>query len=179
MTIIKHKDQRLGIFLDVQNLYHSAKNLYGMRVNFPAVIQTITDGRKLVRAIAYVTSTEEGEEIPFFDMLVTIGVETKSKNLQVFSDTSRKSDWDVGISVDMLTLAPKLDAIALVSGDGDFIPALEHVRTLGCQVEVVAFGKTCSQKLKEAADDFIDLSESYKEFLFPKTRAKKTIRKKK
>lgn len=170
MTVVKHPGQRIGIFLDVQNLYHSAKNIHGTRVNFTTVIQTITGKRGLIRAIAYVTRTEEGEELPFLEALVNIGVETKSKDLQIFSDTARKSDWDVGIAVDMISMAPKLDVVVLVSGDGDFIPALEHVRKFGCQVEVVAFDETCSQRLRNVADDFIDLSSSRKKFLFPKTR---------
>ena len=65
----------------------------------------------------------------------------------------------------MIGLAPKLDVIALVSGDGDFVPALEYVKKFGCQVEVIAFGKTCSQRLQEVADDFVDLCVTSRKFL--------------
>lgn len=162
MVIIKHANQRVGVFLDVQNLYHSAKNLYGARVNFEAVVKNIVANRTLIRAIAYVIHTESGDETKFLDALVNMGIETKSKELQVFKDNAKKADWDVGLAVDMIGLAPKLDVIALVSGDGDFVPALEYVKKFGCQVEVIAFGKTCSQRLQEAADDFVDLCASKK-----------------
>ena len=162
MVIIKHTNQRVGIFLDVQNLYHSAKNLYNARVNFEAVVKNIVVDRTLIRAIAYVIHTESGDETAFLEALVNMGIETKSKELQVFKDNAKKADWDVGLAVDMISLAPKLDVIALVSGDGDFVPALEYVKKFGCQVEVVAFGKTCSQKLQEASDDFVDLCASKK-----------------
>ena len=162
MVIIKHSNQRVGVFLDVQNLYHSAKNLYDSRVNFEAVVKAVVSSRTLIRAIAYVIHTDSGDESAFLDALVNMGIETKSKELQVFKDNAKKADWDVGLAVDMVGLAPKLDVIALVSGDGDFVPALEYVQKFGCQVEVVAFGKTCSQKLQDASDDFIDLCSSKK-----------------
>ena len=161
MTVIKHANQRVGVFLDVQNMYHSAKKLYNARVNFEQVIKNIVDDRTLVRAIAYVISTESGEETGFLDALVKMGIETKSKDLQIFSDNAKKADWDVGLAIDMVSLAPKLDVIALVSGDGDFVPALDYIKKFGCQIEVVAFGKTCSQRLREeVADDFIDLDST-------------------
>ena len=165
MTVIKHANQRVGVFLDVQNLYHSAKNLYDARVNFESVVKNIVSGRTLIRAIAYVIRTESGDESAFLDALVGMGIETKSKDLQIFSDNAKKADWDVGLAVDMVSFAPKLDVIALVSGDGDFVPALEYVKKFGCQVEVVAFGKTCSQRLVAASDDFIDLCSSSRKYL--------------
>lgn len=165
MTVIKHANQRVGVFLDVQNLYHSAKNLYEARVNFESVVKNIVSGRTLIRAIAYVIRTESGDETAFLDALVNMGIETKSKDLQIFSDSAKKADWDVGLAVDMVSLAPKLDVIALVSGDGDFVPALEYVKKFGCQVEVIAFGKTCSQRLSNVADDFTDLCSSSRKYL--------------
>ncbi len=165
MTVIKHANQRVGIFLDVQNLYHSAKNLYDARVNFESVVKNIVANRTLIRAVAYVIKTETGEETGFLEALVNMGIETKSKDLQIFSDNAKKADWDVGLAIDMISMAPKLDVIALVSGDGDFVPALEYVQKFGCQLEVVAFGKTCSQRLQETADDFIDLCSSPRKFL--------------
>ncbi len=165
MTVIKHPNQRVGVFLDVQNLYHSAKNLYDSRVNFESVVKTIVSDRTLIRAIAYVIRTESGEETGFLEALVNMGIETRSKDLQIFSDNAKKADWDVGLAIDMIGLAPKLDVIALVSGDGDFVPALEYVKKFGCQVEVIAFGKTCSQRLQETADDFVDLCVTSRKFL--------------
>jgi uncharacterized LabA/DUF88 family protein len=157
MTVIKHKEQRVGVFLDAQNLYHSAKNLHQGRVNFDNVLSDALAGRQLVRAIAYVISTESGEESSFFDALAKIGIETKTKDLQIFSSGSKKADWDVGLAIDAVKLASKLDVVVLASGDGDFIPLIEYLKMNGCQVEVISFGKSASGKLKEVADDFIDL----------------------
>lgn len=161
MTVIKHKQQRVGVFIDTQNLYHSAKNLYHSRVNFGAIMKEAVAGRSLIRAIAYVITTESGEEHGFFDALGKLGIETKTKNLQIFSGGAKKADWDVGLAVDAIKLAPKLDTVIIASGDGDFIPLVEYLQTNeGCQVEIISFGKSSSQKLKEVADDFIDMCDS-------------------
>jgi uncharacterized LabA/DUF88 family protein len=161
MTVIKHKQQRVGVFIDTQNLYHSAKNLYHARVNFGAIMKEVVAGRSLIRAIAYVITTESGDETNFFDALGKLGIETKTKNLQIFSGGAKKGDWDVGLAVDAIKLAPKLDTVIIASGDGDFCPLVEYLQTNeGCQVEVISFGKSSSQKLKEVADDFIDMCDA-------------------
>jgi uncharacterized LabA/DUF88 family protein len=166
MTVIKHKDQRVGIFIDTQNLYHSAKNLYHARVNFGAVVKEALGGRSLIRAVAYVITTESGEEKAFFDALKKVGIETKTKDLQIFMGGSKKADWDVGLAVDAIKLAPKLDTVILATGDGDFVPLVEYLRTnQGCQVEVISFGKSTSSMLKEATDDFIDMCDNPKKYL--------------
>ena len=161
MTVIKHKQQRVGVFIDTQNLYHSAKNLYHSRVNFGAIMKEVVAGRSLIRAIAYVITTESGDETNFFDALGKLGIETKTKNLQIFSGGAKKADWDVGLAVDAIKLAPKLDTVIIASGDGDFIPLVEYLQTnMGCQVEVISFGKSSSQKLRDVADDFIDMCDA-------------------
>lgn len=166
MSIIKHKEQRVGVFIDTQNLYHSARNLYNRKVNFGTVVKDAVGGRKLVRAIAYVITSEAGDEKSFFEALEKMGIETKTKDLQVFSGGAKKADWDVGLAVDAITMAPKLDAVILLSGDGDFIPMVEYLQIhSGIQVEVVTFGKSASMKLKEVANDFTDLSENPKKYL--------------
>ncbi len=163
--IVKHKEQRVGIFIDTQNLYHSAKNIYKAKVNFDAVVRTALGDRKLVRAISYVVTTESGEEQAFFDALQKIGIETKTKDLQIFFGGAKKADWDVGMAIDAIKMAPKLDVIVLATGDGDFIPLVEYVRAQGCQVEVIAFGRSASGKLRETTDDFLDMDEDPGTFL--------------
>jgi len=158
MTVIKHKEQRVGVFIDTQNLYHSARNLYQARVNFGAVLKDAVAGRKLVRAVAYVITTEAGDEKNFFEALTKLGIETKTKDLQIFAGGTKKADWDVGLAVDAIKMAPRLDCVVIGSGDGDFVPLVEYLQTIGVQVEVVAFGKSTSGKLREAADDLVDLS---------------------
>lgn len=160
MAIIKHRQQRVAVFIDAQNLYHSAKNLYQKRVNFGAILQEAVGGRQLVRAVAYVIRTESGEESAFFEALQKLGIETRVKDLQVFYGGAKKADWDVGLAIDAVSIASKVDAIVIASGDGDYIPLLEYVRyATGTQVEVISFGKSTSGKLKETADHFTDLGD--------------------
>lgn len=166
MTIIKHKAQRVGVFIDTQNIYHSAKNLYHSKANFGAILKEVLDGRVLVRAIAYVASTESGEEKNFFDALSKAGIETRTKPLQIFVGGAKKANWDIDLAMDAVKLANKLDAVVIVSGDGDFVSLIEYLQNAhGTQVEVVAFGKSASAKLHEAADDFFDMDNNPKKFL--------------
>ncbi len=174
MSIIKHKEQRVGIFIDAQNIYHTARNLFNRRVNFGEVVKSALADRKLVRSIAYVITSEAGDEQAFFEALTKTGIETRTKDLQIFADGSKKADWDVGLAVDAITLAPKLDTVIIVSGDGDFIPLVKYLQiNEGCQVEVVSFGKSSSMNLKEIADDFLDLSEDPKRYLIGFTGQKR------
>ncbi|MBU3668949.1 MAG: NYN domain-containing protein [Candidatus Taylorbacteria bacterium] len=158
MSVIKHREQRVGIFIDTQNLYHSAKNLYHGKVNFGAIMKEAIAGRALIRAVAYVITTESEEEKNFFEALGKLGIETKTKNIQIFNSGAKKADWDVGLAVDAIKLAPKLDTIIIASGDGDFAPLVDYLKTNeGCQVEVISFGKSSSGQLRAVADDFIDM----------------------
>ncbi len=166
MAIIKHSDQRVAVFIDTQNVYHSARNLYKSYVNFSNILKDAVAGRKLVRAMAYVIASEAGDENAFFDALTKIGIETKVKDLQVFADGAKKGDWDVGLTIDAVTISPRIDAVVIVSGDGDYVPLVEYLQKhSGIQVEVISFGKSTSMKLKEAADDFFDLSANPNKYL--------------
>lgn len=162
-----NKAQRVGVFIDVQNMYYSAKSMYKAKVNFVQILKTAVNGRALIRAIAYVIKTDiVKEEKNFFEALEKIGFEVRAKDLQVFYGGHKKGDWDIGISMDMIELAPKLDVAVLVSGDGDFVPLVVHLqRALGVRTEVIAFGKSSSSKLKEAADSFLDLDINPKKYL--------------
>jgi uncharacterized LabA/DUF88 family protein len=167
-NIIVHKEQRIAIFLDVQNLYHSARNLHGARVNFREILNRAISQRKLIRAFGYVVRTKTGEEKPFFDALVKLGIETRIKDLQEFYDGLKKADWDVGIVVDAIRVSASVDVICLGSGDGDFIPLVEYLKNQGKRVEIFAFGRTTSSRLKETSDEFIDLDEEPEKYLLKK-----------
>jgi uncharacterized LabA/DUF88 family protein len=161
-----YEKQRVGIFVDVQNMYYSARNIYKSKVNFKTLLREAVRGRQLIRAIAYVIKADVKDETNFFEALKSLGYEVKAKDLQVFFGGAKKGDWDIGIAMDMIELAPKLDAIVLVSGDGDFVPLVRHLKhALGCYVEVLAFGKTSAQKLVEEADNFIDMEQNVQRFL--------------
>jgi len=156
-----HKSQRVGIFIDIQNLYHSAKHLYSARVNYRELLKELTAGRPLVRAIGYVVKSETAlGEASFFEALTKNGIELRTKDLQVFPGGLKKADWDVGMAVDAIRMANFLDVVILVTGDGDFLPLVDYLKWgLGREVEVAAFGRSASAKLKESADLFIDLEK--------------------
>ena len=169
---MKYKAQRVGIFVDVQNLYYSAKALHNAKVNFGEILKTAAAERPIVRAIAYAVKAEMPEEQSFFDALEKLGFEVKTKDLQVFVSGQKKADWDVGIAVDILKMAPKLDTVVLVSGDGDYQLLLEHVKAEGCRAEVISFGKSTSAKLIEEADDFTDMDLDSKRYTLRSNRKK-------
>jgi uncharacterized LabA/DUF88 family protein len=161
-----YKEQRVGVFVDVQNLYYSARNVYKSKVDFRAILKEAIKGRNLIRAIAYVIRADVKDEENFFDALKNLGYEVKEKDLQVFYGGAKKGDWDIGIAMDLIELAPKLDTVVLVSGDGDFVPLVRHLKhALGCYVEVMAFGKSSSQKLIEDADNYLDLDSDVQKYL--------------
>ena len=162
------KEQRVGVFIDVQNMYYSARYIYKSKVNFKTLLDQAVRGRNLIRAMAYVIKADVKDESNFFEVLKSLGYEVKAKDLQVFYGGAKKGDWDIGIAMDMIELAPKLDAIVLVSGDGDFVPLVQHLKhALGCYVEVIAFGKSSSQKLVDEADNFVDMDLTPQKFLIP------------
>jgi uncharacterized LabA/DUF88 family protein len=158
---MRHKEQRVGIFIDIQNLYHSSKNLYKSRVNYKELIKELVAGRKLIRSIAYVVKSDTAlGESSFFDSLIRAGLELRIKDLQINADGSKKADWDIGMAVDALRMSDFLDVVILVTGDGDFIPLIQYLQYgKGRSVEVAAFGRTASGKLQEIADQFINIEK--------------------
>jgi len=165
---IKPKEQRVEVLIDVQNLYYSARNLHQAKVNFKEILKKSIAGRKFIRAFAYVVRTKTGEEKSFFEALTKLGIETKIRDLQEFYGGGKKADWDVGIVIDAIRTSPGVDVVILCSGDGDFIPLVEYLKNQGKRVEVMAFGRTTSSKLKETADEFLDIEKSLKTFLLKK-----------
>lgn len=166
-------EQRVGIFLDIQNLYHSAKNLHGSRVNYKELIKYAASDRKIVRTIAYVVASDSqtGEDA-FFGALEKEGIELRMKDLQVYPNGVKKADWDVGMAVDAIRLAPSLDVIVLATGDGDFMPLVEYLQIgLGKIVEIIAFARTTSGKIKEGASRFTDV-DSIPKVIFKSGRSR-------
>jgi len=165
-----HKEQRVAVFVDVQNMYYSAKNLYSAKVNFGNVLEEGVSGRKLVRAFAYVIKADVGAEKEFFEALHKRGFEVKEKELQIFYDGSKKGDWDVGLCMDVVRIIPKIDVMVLVSGDGDYSDLLDYARSQGVRTEVLAFEKTTSSRLLAETDEFIDMSKDLGKFLIKSAR---------
>ncbi|MBP7967562.1 NYN domain-containing protein [Candidatus Woesebacteria bacterium] len=165
--IVRNRDQRVAVLVDVQNLYYSGKNLYNARVNYKNLLSKLVQKRLLVRAIAYVIKTEESKESEFFEAVHNAGFEVKEKMLQTFYGGAKKGDWDVGIAMDAIRLGNKVDSIILVSGDGDFRPVVNFLQqSSGCLVEVAAFKKTANKELIEMADDFFNIESHTRDLLF-------------
>lgn len=168
----KFSEQRVGVLVDVQNMYYTARVLYGKKVNFKNILEDAVSERKLIRAVAYGVQTEEGMEAPFFEALENAGYEVKKKELQIFAGGAKKADWDVGIAMDAVRFSKSMDVIVLVSGDGDYVPLLEYIQnTAGCRVEVLAFRESTSAKLVDKADEFYDLSLNKRRFLLARSNA--------
>lgn len=160
-----HEDQRVAVLADSQNLYHTAQSIYSRNVDYGGLLEKAVQRRRLVRAIAYVIRADAPEEDQFFDALEDIGYETKMKDIKTYSDGSKKADWDVGLSLDAVTLADHVDTIVLCTGDGDFSRLCSHLRHEGVRVEVLCFDESTAEELIEAADAFIDMSERPDTFL--------------
>jgi len=167
-TVPQRKNHRIGVFVDVSNMYHSAKNLYKARVNFRELLKLSTANRQLVRAIAYVVKSDTEEEKAFFGALEKVGYELKSKDLQIFPGGMKKGDWDVAIAIDAISLSKQLDVVVLVSGDGDYEPLVEYLKYSGLIVEVVGFNRSTSSKLIDVAHNFTDLDEAVEKVILKK-----------
>ena len=159
ITISQRKNHRVGVFVDVQNMYHSAKNLYQARVNFRELLKIAAAGREVVRAIAYVVKSDTEEEKAFFEALEKAGFELKTKDLQIFPGGMKKADWDVGLAIDTVGLSKHLDVVVIVSGDGDFEPLVNYLQYSGLIVETVSFRRSTSARIIEATNNFVDLEE--------------------
>jgi len=163
-----HDNQRIGVFVDVQNMYYSAKNLYNGKVDFEKLLESAVMDRELIRASAYVISANTKDEDNFFEALERIGYEVKIKELKEFYGGEKKGDWDVGMSIDAVQQAKKLDTIVLVTGDGDFEVLVQHLKAMGCRVEVMSFKRSSAKEIRGAADKFLDMDENPEKFLVNK-----------
>ena len=150
--------QRVGILVDVQNMFYSAYDCFRGRLNYKKLLETASAGRQVVRALAY-AMRDGNNQSSFFTMLREVGFELRTKEPRVRPDGTRKGGWDIGIAIDALTLAPKLDVVALVSGDGDFLDLVHALKARGVRVEVFAFERNCGRHLREAADHFVPIGE--------------------
>lgn len=168
--MIQNPDQRVGVFIDTQNMYYSARHLFQRKVNFKNILEDAVGKRKLIRAIAYVVRTKTHEESPFFEALQKAGIETKEKELMEYLSGQKKADWDVGLTVDVIRMLDMLDVIVLASGDGDYIPLVEYCKSRGRIVEVMAFRETTSTRLVEAADHYTNLSEGRRKYILANAR---------
>ena len=162
---VHHPGQRVAVLADAQNLYHTARSLYTRNIDYSALLEEAVSDRELSRAIAYVIRADSEDEETFFEALVDIGFETRIKDIKTFQDGSKKADWDVGMSLDAVTLAKHNDAVVLCTGDGDFARVCRYLRHEGCRVEAMGFEESSSEDLIAAVDGFVDMSSDPDRFL--------------
>jgi len=171
--MFRYPDQRVGVFIDTQNMYYSARHVHGCKVQFGNIVEDAKQNGKLIRAIAYVVRTKTAEEQPFFEALEKLGIELREKTLMEYASGQKKADWDVGLTMDVVRMIDMLDVIVLVSGDGDFVPLVEYAKGHGRIVQLMAFRETTSSKLLEVVDGYINLSDFPRRYLLPPTKIEK------
>lgn len=158
---MKHT-QRVGIFVDVQNMFYSAKHLKQSKLDYGALLKGIVGQRQLVRSIAYIVQKSGVEQTGFIEALSRFGYETRVRENKIRDDgTLPKIDWNVGITIDCITLAPKLDTVALVTGDSDFIPLVNFLCNHGVRVEVYGFDRATAGELIRVANQFISIPDEW------------------
>jgi uncharacterized LabA/DUF88 family protein len=142
--------QRVGVFVDVQNMFYAAKKLHQSKVDYGKLLKGVVGDRQLVRAIAYIVQKADIDQSNFHDALCRFGYELRVKELKIREDGEgrniAKGNWDVGMTVEIMQLASKLDVVILISGDNDLLPLVECLAQLGVRVELVGFvGSTATQ----------------------------------
>jgi uncharacterized LabA/DUF88 family protein len=173
--MLKHPNRRVVVLIDTQNMYHSAKHLFGARLHFSRLVEMLTKDREMVRAFAYVAKSKTGEEKGFLDALVAAGIELRIKDVIEFSSGERKADWDVGMAIDAVRFSDRVDVVCLVTGDGDFVPLVEYLHGKGVIVQVAAFSESTSKLLRDACDEYFDISEHKRELLMRSGGARNAI----
>jgi uncharacterized LabA/DUF88 family protein len=163
----KAEGQRVGVFIDVQNMYYAARQLKG-KLDFDALLSAAVTRRRLIQATAYVVESKDNDQSQFIEMLQKRAIKVQRKTLKVRADGSMKGDWDMELALDILDAAPSLDVVVLVSGDGDFTSLVKRVKAMGPRVEVIAFPRATAKALVEAADRFQPLDRKF--MIYPKRR---------
>ncbi len=173
--MVERQDQaeRVAVFVDGANLYHSIKNYYRGVLDYDRLLAAAVGGRKLLRATFYIVEKQEAEEgsasaRSFVYNLNKFGYKVRSKPLVIHETlspdgertVSHKGDWDIGVVVDMMRLADHADTYVLVSGDGDYVEAVEYLQSeKGIRVEVISAAQCTSQALLDVCDQHTDLAD--------------------
>ncbi|UCH25179.1 MAG: NYN domain-containing protein [Trueperaceae bacterium] len=158
-------EQRVGLFVDTQNLYYPARDGYRKHLDYHRLLQVAVRGRRLAHATAFVVEREgESTSYGFITKLSAIGYRVRRRTLKLhrLDDQGHlvlEGDWDMGIVAEIVRSWDHLDVVVLASGDGDFVPIVELSQERGGRVEVMAFRETASQALVDAADLFVHLPE--------------------
>ncbi|MBT3230742.1 NYN domain-containing protein [Candidatus Uhrbacteria bacterium] len=171
--MLETPNRRVGVFIDVQNMYYSARNVFNRKVNYPKIVEETTGNGQLVRALAYAVTTEAGDESPFLEALEKNNIEVIAKDLVEYDSGHKKANWDVGMAIDVVRMLDMLDVVVMVSGDGDFAPLADYVRGKGRLFHVASFRESTSSELLEVTDFYTNLSAEPEKFLMPEISKRK------
>ena len=150
--------RNVAVFVDVANVFYAAKAA-GVDIDYVTLLKTITANRDLIRAYAYTGLDPDNEnQKAFHNFLARNNYKVVSKDVRKYGDGRFKANLDIELVVDLVRLAPKLDVAVVISGDGDFAPAIRAVQDMGVRVEVVSFRANTSSDLVDVADQFIDIT---------------------
>jgi uncharacterized LabA/DUF88 family protein len=153
--------KKVSIFVDVQNIYYTTKQSYNCHFDYNAFWAEVTQGREVVKALAYATYKGDEKQKEFQNILRGIGFEVKLKNFIQRSDGSRKGDWDVGITIDVLDYARNSDVIVLASGDGDFDLLVQKIKKeYNNTVEIYGVPRLTADSLINSASRFIPIQDN-------------------
>jgi uncharacterized LabA/DUF88 family protein len=150
--------RNVAVFVDVANVFYAAKAA-GVDIDYVTLLKTITANRDLIRAYAYTGLDPDNEnQKAFHNFLARNHYKVVSKDVRKYGDGRFKANLDIELVVDLVRLAPKLDIAVVISGDGDFAPAIRAVQDMGVRVEVVSFRANTSSDLVDVADHFIEIT---------------------
>lgn len=155
------KRQSCAVFVDVQNMYHSAKKSFGRNLSYAKMLRACVRNRRLTHATAYVIDRDGVEQTGFVDHLHYCGFQVKKRSVIERQDGSRKAEWELAIAMDMMAVADKVDTIICVSGNGVFADVADQLRARGCRFEACAFRESLSDVLRESVDWYHLLSEEH------------------
>lgn len=155
--------QKIAVFVDVQNIYYTTRDVYQRQFNYRLLWQELLARGDIIQATAYAIARTDDQQHKFQKALKHIGFEVKLKPFIQRSDGSAKGDWDVGITIDIMTAAATQDinTIVLLSGDGDFDMLLNHIRT-EYNVNTIVYGvpKLTANSLINATDEYYKIEQS-------------------
>lgn len=157
-------NERVGIFVDIQNLYYGAKENFSSKIDFKTLRDNVLRGRQLVSANAYLIDSSSNNNKSFISCLMQLGYTLRIKELKVRGNGSAKGNSDIEMAMDAINQKDKIDTAALVTGDGDFVPLVEFLKSKGIRVEVYSFSvnkNSTAFDLKQIADEFYEIDESY------------------
>lgn len=150
--------KRVALFADVQNLYYTVRQVHGCHLDYAALWADVARRGQIVEAYAYAIERGDPRQQQFQQILRNLGFDVKLKPFILRADGSAKGDWDVGITIDVLDAAPRVDEVVLASGDGDFAILLDKVRdSFGVATTVYGVAELTAQALVRAADRFVPI----------------------